>query len=493
MLLSDTIDFIARAGKKALIVGLGVKGVESAQFLASRGLPVTLIERLPEAKFRNSSRLTPLLYALDTIGAHLHFGVDGERVLPLLQDVGLAVLSPGVSLESAIVGTLKRLKVPYISELELSVSLHEGPTVVITGSNGKSTTAVFIGEVLKHAQVPSVHLSKDFPERVQSSRSLPKEAVMIVDASSYQLEASTALKPSISVLLNVSENHLERHGSLERYAEAKSRVFRLQSADDLAVLNADDPVVMGMARSCRAPIAVFGAKPSSEFSKISPSGSELFAAGAGMNVIRVSLGGVVEEYDTSGCRLMGSHNRLNLAAGVLVVRRLGIRHEHIQRAIDSFIPLEHRLEILLGEESRVVVNDSKSTTVAATAAAVEALLAKYGERDMTLLIGGLSKAGSWRPLLAKIHDASARVSVVCFGKDAALLSNHCDAAQVPHQVARNVREATLLALRQAGPQGVVVLSPGCASFDEFRDFKDRGLEFKQVVREYREGQLRNTA
>jgi UDP-N-acetylmuramoylalanine--D-glutamate ligase len=493
MRLSETIDAIARAGKKALVVGLGVKGVESAQFLASRGVEVLLIERLPEAKFRNSPRLAPLLETLDAIGASVHFGLDGERVLPLLKDVGLAVLSPGVSLESAIVGTLVRLGVPYISELELVVSLHQGPTVVITGSNGKSTTAAFVGEILKGAEKPFIRLSNDSSEPTQLNGALLERGVMIVDASSYQLEACTVLKPSISVVLNVSENHLERHGSLERYAAAKSRVFRLQDSDDFSVINADDSVVMAMAKSCRARAAVFGMKPPSELSKISAHCAEISVSSLSSSVIRVSLDGAIEEYDTSRCQLLGNHNRVNIAAGVLVARRLGISCEHIQVAIDSFTALEHRLEILPSSQGIVVINDSKSTTVAATAAAVEAVLATYGERDIALLIGGLSKAGSWSPLLARIKNSPARVSVVCFGKDAPLLSNHCDAAQVPHQVVKDLREATLLALRHAGPETVVLLSPGCASFDRFRDYKERGLEFKKIVDQYREGQLRETA
>lgn len=486
--LQETLDSVKSSGKRVLVVGLGISGLESARFLTRRGIPVTVIEKQAESSFRSKSKFASELQGLTNSGVEVVFGLDGERIAPYLVDAGLVLLSPGVPIESAIVGTIKRYKVPFVAEFELGLQLHRGKSIVVTGSNGKSTTSSLIDHILRLGGCSAV-LCGNIGIPVISRDELlrdpeGKDAVLVVEASSYQLEACILLKPAVSVVLNISENHLERHGTLERYAAAKGRALRLQTAEDLAVVNADDSMVIEMARSCRATQAVFGAKSEVELQKLSSTWAHLSPLADGRGSIVVSRNGAREEYSTNRTKLLGTHNRYNMAAAILVARHMGVAADVVQQGLDSFLPLEHRLEMVSADDHRFIINDSKSTTVAASLAALTTVIDHFPSSPVVLMIGGLSKAGSWSPLLTKISEhRSGTLFVVCFGKDASLLASHCRARSVPHVVSTNLREATREALQRVSSGGVALLSPGCASFDEFVDFEHRGAEFKRYVRE----------
>jgi len=289
------------------------------------------------------------------------------------------------------------------------------------------------------------------------------------------------LKPSVSVVLNISENHLERHGSLERYAAAKERVSRLQSSEDLTIINGDEPLVVSMARKSRASRAVFGTTSENDLAKLSSTWARISYDREALGVISLSRSGILEEYSTEHVQLLGKHNRYAIAAAIMVARHLGVSRDFVQDGLETFQPLPHRLEVVHNREGQIVINDSKSTSVAATVAALSTVLERFPTSRVALMIGGLSKAGSWSPLFSRISDE--RVSIVCFGEDRALLANHCRAAGSAHVVARNLQEATTHALSMTVGGGVALLSPGCASFDEFRDFEERGAAFRVLVQE----------
>jgi UDP-N-acetylmuramoylalanine--D-glutamate ligase len=498
MTLRATLEEIARSGKRVLVVGLGIRGIESARFLARLGLMVLVAERQSEVAFREASKYEGDIQALSELGIEVSFGVDGEGVAPKLADVGLVLVSPGVSLESSIMGTVKRLGVPCVSELELGVQLHRGQSVVVTGSNGKSTTSALIEHIIRTGGGSAARCSNAGASVVSHAELLDGSdggtSVLLVEASSYQLESSTVLHPAVSVILNISENHLERHGSLERYASAKARVLRLQSNQDFAALNGDDPVVFGMAKSCRAQIGLFGQRPPTEMAKVSSTWAHISYSRSPWGSLEVCFEGALESYATEASRLRGSHNRYNMAAAVLVSRRLGIPQKVIQEALDTFSPLEHRLEEVSAEARIKVINDSKSTSVAASVAALSTVKGLYKEQQVLLLIGGLSKAGSWSPLLAEVlKDDPSRIRVICFGKDAHLLASHCRSQGICPEVCGTLREATHAALSAVSDGGVLLLSPGCASFDEFADFEHRGREFKRYVCDYFNNDLKATA
>jgi UDP-N-acetylmuramoylalanine--D-glutamate ligase len=485
--IHEILDTVKASGTRVLVVGLGISGLESARFLVRRGIPVTVLEKQSESVFRARSKFSSELEGLRESGVAIVFGVDGEGIAPYLTDSGLVLLSPGVPIESALVRTIKRHEVPFAAEFELGLQLHRGKSVVVTGSNAKSTTSSLIDHILRlggHAAILCGNIGVPVISRDELFQdSDGNDAVVVVEASSYQLEACALLKPSVSVVLNISENHLERHGSLERYAAAKARALRLQTADDLAVINADDAMVMEMVRGCQATHAVFGSKGEGELEALSTTWAKIASPGVGDGAIVVSRNGAREEYSTDRTKLVGAHNRYNIAAAILVARHMGVARDVVQGALDSFLPLEHRLEMVWSDGSRSIINDSKSTTVAASLAAVTTVLEHFPASRIIVMIGGLSKAGSWSPLLTRIREEARRdISVVCFGKDAPLLADHCREHGVSYVVAGNLHSATHEALQRVSAGGVALLSPGCASFDEFLDFEHRGAEFKRHVR-----------
>ncbi len=492
MSFQDKISLLKRSNKKVLVIGLGISGIESARFLRRQELSVRLIERQSEELFLSKSKFSYAVQELRAIGVEISFGLDGERITPLLADVGLVILSPGVPIESAVVGTINRLGVPYVSELELGIELHGGRSLVVTGSNGKSTTVSLLDFILRQAGLPS-YLCGNVGTPVISNEELHQESLgqrslLVVEASSYQLEACTVLKPAVSIILNLSENHLERHGSLERYGAAKGRVLRLQTSEDLAIVNADDPAVMSLANSCSATLALFGRAALTELTKRAPICASIDESNPDGAIIRVSIEGKTELYETRSSALLGAHNRYNMAAAILAARRIGVVPEVIQSSLDSFTPLEHRLEVVVRRDidRALIINDSKSTTVAASIAALSTVRRHFPQHRLVIMIGGLSKAGSWEPLLALIKAEGSFIEpVICFGKDGPLLASHCRAQHISCVVAATLRSGADLALEsldQLG-QGVVLLTPGCASFDEFTDFEHRGTEFKRYVHE----------
>ena len=474
------------------MVGLGISGVESARFLSRKGIQVLVAERQSAEVFAQKSKFLADVEKLRGEGIAIHFGMDGEAVAPILEGVGLAVLSPGVPLESAVVGTITRHGIPYVSELELGIELHGGRSVVVTGSNGKSTTVSLIDHILKHAGVKS-YLCGNVGTPVIANAELLSESgsersTLVVEASSYQLEACTVLEPAVSIVLNVSENHLERHGTLERYAAAKARVFRLQNQDELAIVNADDPVVREMARASRASLAFFGECEERTLQSLADTWAHISYVGNPGGVIRVRIESKREEYDMEAVLLLGPHNRFNMAAAILATRRLGVPQQVVQEALESFTPLEHRLEVCVRDATRTVINDSKSTTVAASVAALATVKQAFPALPVTLMLGGLSKAGSWKPLLDEVRENKARMlPVVCFGKDGPLLGSHCRAAGIEHVIVPHLRDAAAQGLDFTSGGGVVLLSPGCASFDEFSDFEHRGREFKRYIADFLAG------
>jgi len=485
---------IEKKGQRVLVVGLGISGVETLALLERAGVNRIAVDKTPEAIFRQKSKFRDQVDRLVAHGAKVVLGVDGERIGEHLDKVALAVLSPGVSHESSAFAALQRRNIPMISELELGIQLHGGASAVVTGSNGKSTTVSLLHHLLTAAGrasflcgnvgIPVVsELPSDCIENAPTASASDLARILVVEASSYQLESCHVIKPSVGVFLNLTENHLERHGTMQRYFDAKARLFLQQQESDTTVLNFDDAWTRGLSGRLRSKVLWFGrddfgaTKQPGVTIKYDPSG--------GVDILVDTLGAAREEYQLQGAKLLGIHNRYNAAAVVCAARALGIAPAMIQQALVSFIPLEHRIERIERPKGKAVaINDSKSTTVAAAVAGVRCVLENFPAHQLTLLIGGMAKAGSWEPLLGVLEEHSSQISrVVCFGGDGRLLQSHVTAKGLPSDLLPTLREATVFSLEQTGPGDVVLLSPGCASFDEFSDFEDRGRAFKGYVRD----------
>jgi len=486
------LERIIKQQERVLVVGLGISGIESAAFCRRLGIAVTCVEGLSAEEYLSRGKYSSRLDELKAAGVEIYFGINGENVVPLLDKVSLSVLSPGVSHESAIYGALKRRGIKLITEFELGIELYRdlknAKAVVVTGSNGKSTTVSLIHHLLSQAGRDSVlcgnvgvPVVSGLSASILNGGETAAEPVLVVEASSYQLEACSVLKPHIGAVLNLSDNHLERHGTMARYAAAKGKIFACQDSSDMALLNADDSLVSAYAPKLKGRVLYFGSRVGAGRRQEGAFFDYRLSEKVDRLIIR--LDSEVEEYNLLGAPLLGVHNRYNMAAAILTARLLEVPSALIVSGVQSFQPLEHRLEFVKSSHPAFLINDSKSTTVAASVAALDCILEAFPGKKITLLIGGLVKAGSWAPLLERLKGRAGYVQdVICFGKDGHLLANHCRAFGVPCQVAGALSEAVDSALAGKGADDVVLLSPGCASFDEFTDFEERGRAFKDYVR-----------
>lgn len=485
MQLQPLFDDIVARHARVLVIGLGVTGIETARFLHSRGAVPVCIESKSLEEYRKGSRFAEAAEGLKSEGIELYFGVDLLKIRSLLKGSALCVISPGVPLSHPLLMEVQRKKIPVTSEFELGIELAGLPSVVVTGSNGKSTVVTLVDAMLKAAGFRSFlcgNIGRPVISQIgEAGRPVDDgKSFLVVEASSYQLESCESLKPKVGVFLNLSNNHLERHGSMEAYFEAKKNLFIRQDASDVAIVNTDDPYGARIPDASRAGVVGFGVWRSGDvgdFAQIQ------YDRPGGVDRVRLFIDGSEEEvFDCTRCQLVGRHTRYNVAAAVSAARSLGVGREIIENVLETFRPLEHRLEVVTERDSVIYINDSKSTTVASTCVAVETVLEYFPPKYLVLLIGGLAKRASWESMLKVLKENEARLrGIICFGKDGGMLRRELRRIKMEADECATMKEGVLKAMEIAHHNDVVLLSPGCASFDEFRDFEERGDTFRQIV------------
>jgi UDP-N-acetylmuramoylalanine--D-glutamate ligase len=438
--------------QQVVVVGAARSGVAAAELLVSRGARVTLSD--PRPSIDEAARLHDAGVALD-LGGHSP---------EVFAAADLIVLSPGVPADLPVLDAARRRGVPVIGELELAWRWLKGRVIAITGTKGKSTTTTLTGRMLQAAGLPAMvggNIGSALSTQVDAST---PEMLHVVEVSSFQLETADTFHPWIAVLLNLSADHLDRHGTLEAYGSAKARIFAHQTPDDWAVVNADDEAAARLAEGVRARRL--------EFSRRGAIADGIVVDGAA--VVRRSPGGSETLVPLSAIRLLGPHLIDDVLAAAAVGSLVGVPPEAMRRAIEDFHGLEHALEPA-GEVGGVrFVNDSKATNIEAARRAVESF-----DRGVVAVIGGRFKGGDLRDLRAAVAAHATAVIAIGEAKDQvrAALGD-----LVPVHDATTMRDAVQSAFAAAPPGGVVLLSPACASFDMFRDYAERGRTFKEEVR-----------
>ncbi len=475
---------------KVLVVGLGITGIETALFLHERRLQPVCVESKSADEYAKSSRFAGRLADLTAAKITVHFGVDQVKIRSIAREVSLCVISPGVPLSHPLLMEVQKKKIPVTGEFELGIELAGLPDIVVTGSNGKSTAVTLVDAMLKAGGRASflcgnigVPVIGQLAEILKSGSSgaAGDGRYLVVEASSYQLESCESLKPKVGAFLNLSTNHLERHGSMEAYFEAKKNLFVRQDSSDLAIVNMDDPYGERIADAVRSRIIGIGfGMPGAEmdFARIRYSRPE------GIDRIILTMNGEEEVFECGRSNLVGRHNRYNIAAAVAIARSLRVPAAAVQEVIDSSAPLAHRIEIVAEKNSVTYVNDSKSTTVASTCAAVETALEYFPPKHLVLLLGGLAKKSSWEPVLDVLKKNESRLrAVICFGKDGGMLKRELKRVKIESIECPGLSDAVRQSMNLARHNDLVLLSPGCASFDEFKDFEERGDTFRKLVKE----------
>ncbi len=438
-------------GRNVVVVGGARSGVAAAELLVRRGARVTLTDLrsdLPDA-----SRVA-------TAGVRLELGGHDPATLA---HADLVVLSPGVPANQPAVAAARAAGVPVIGELELAFRWLRGRVIAITGTKGKSTTTTLAGRMFDHAGVPALvggNIGHPLSAQVDRSRD---EIVHVVEVSSFQLEQTDTFHPWIAVLLNFSPDHLDRHATVDEYARAKARIFANQQPNDWAVINADDPHALELARRARARRLSFALDTAIDEGIVV----------SGDAIAHRTAGGERQLVPLSAVRLIGRHLLSDVLAAAAVGAIAGLPHAAMTRAVETFTGLEHALEPVAEVGGVRFVNDSKATNIESARRAVESM-----NRGLVLIAGGRFKGGEFRDLRAPL--AGRAVAVVAIGEARPLVRDALGDV-VPVHEAETMRAAVRTAFGLAPPGGTVLLAPACASFDMFRDYAERGRVFKQEV------------
>jgi UDP-N-acetylmuramoylalanine--D-glutamate ligase len=437
--------------RRVVVVGAARSGVAAAALLARRGAMVTLSE-MREAIDDAAS--------LQSAGVALELG--GHRP-ETFAAADLVVMSPGVPLNQPALEPARRRGAEVIGEIELAWRWIRGRVIAVTGTKGKSTTTTLVGRMLDAAgKKVLVGGNIGVPLSGQVEASTP-DTVHVVEVSSFQLETTTTFRPWMALWLNFADDHLDRHPSVEAYAAAKARIFANQTADDWAVVNADDPVVMARSEGIAARRALFAL-------------SGRIADGYvvdGEWIVRRTSTGIDRLVPAAAVELTGRHMLGNVLAASAAASLAGCPREAMTRALRGFRGLPHVMEPA-GEIGGVrFVNDSKATNVEAARRSIESF-----ESGVVAIVGGRFKGGDLR-LLRDPMAARGR-AVVAIG-EAAPLVRRALGGVVPVVDAASMREAVERGYDAAAPDGVVLLAPACASFDWFRDYVERGEVFKAEV------------
>jgi len=440
--------------KRVLVVGLGKSGAASALFLKSRGARVTVSDSKPEAELHNE--IMPLLEQ----GIALETGGHGDRTF---REQDLIVVSPGVPFDSPQLVQARNLGEPVIGEIELAAQFLPGKIVAITGANGKTTTTSLAGEIVKAGNFPTLVGGNIGTPAITFVERASSENWIVLEVSSFQLETIETFRPRIAVLLNITPDHLDRHGSFANYVNAKARIFKNQRPDDISILNLDDPTTAGMGDRTRAKLFWFSRKKAVE--------GGAFVRGS--HIIFRDLQQERQIMPVAEIPLKGTHNLENVLAAISIGALVGCRPEQIREAVRKFKAVEHRLEFIAKIDGVEYYNDSKATNVDATIKALESFPA-----NIHLILGGKDKGSDYSVLNELLRQRVKRVYTI--GAAAAKIESQIKgAAEIEHS--GTLDNAIRTASQSAEPGDVVLLAPACASFDQFQNYEHRGRVFREVV------------
>ena len=445
---------VALAGRRVTVLGLARSGVAACRLLAALRAAVTGTDA------QGSAALGPSVEALAAAGVRLYLGGHPPEAF---RDAELCVVSPGVPTGHAALAECRRRGVPVIGELELASRAMTAEIIAITGTNGKTTTTSLVGALVAGSDRRVLVGGNIGRPLAADALDFPPDGLAVVEASSYQLETIDTFRPRVAALLNLTPDHLDRHGTLAAYGEAKARIFMRQTSDDWAVINADDPGAAGLAR--RAPSRILW------FSRMR-SVSEGAWVRDGWVTLRLE-GDERRVCPVGEIFLRGDHNLENVLAATACAAAIGVPPERLRPGIRAFRGVPHRLEWIRDLGGVAFYNDSKGTNVDATLRALAAF-----REPVVLIAGGRDKGQSFRPL-AKAAAGRVKAAVV-IGEGRAALGPALAEVTTVHE-ADSVGAAVRLAAALAAPGDVVLLSPACASFDMFRDYEHRGEIFKEAV------------
>jgi len=444
--------------KRILVLGMARSGIAAAELLLHHGAIPILADSKKEEAFGDSLdslRNTACLFRL------------GEDPIALLDEADQLLISPGVPIDAPVVLAAKEKGVAVTGELEMAFSLLAGDMVAISGTNGKTTTTTLVGKIFENAgRITHVAGNIGYPLSAVA-RVSKKTDISVVEVSSFQLESIRTFHPRVAALLNITEDHLNRHGTMAQYIKLKQRLFENQKPEDVAVLNMDDPVLVKMAGKLKSRVAFFSRTQAVD------------------NGAFVENGKIVWQWDgvrkticeTDEILIPGPHNLENALAATAMACAMGIPAPIIRHTLVTFTGVEHRIEKVRIFQGVTYINDSKGTNVDSTIKAVQSMKA-----PTVLILGGYDKHTDFSPLCKEIVHSGHIAKVIAIGQTAEQIHRQLHEAGYSQVERADGFEAAVEAARSSAVAGGnVLLSPACASFDMFKDYEERGRIFKELV------------
>ncbi|MGD8304159.1 MAG: UDP-N-acetylmuramoyl-L-alanine--D-glutamate ligase [Desulfobacterales bacterium] len=464
--------------KNVVIVGLGRTGLAAARFLHQQGARVMATDTADEASLGDT------VEQLRDMGIDIELGTHSRRVF---RESNLIVVSPGVSHTIAPIAQARSRGVEVVGEVELAARFIQAPIIAVTGTNGKTTTSKLLGQMLQNSGIRTFvggNIGNPLIEYVSSGQ---KEQLVVAEISSFQLDTIDRFRPNVGILLNITADHLDRYPDFEAYADSKMRVFKNQQADDIAVLNGSDPLIRTKTADIKSRRLFFpslqaddqgavlnGKRIILNLEKLEPIGSKIRIPHSAFDWTELAAGGIQATLDITQTALMGRHNHENMCAASLAALAAGGTFEGIEQTLVDFKGLPHRLERVATINDIHFYNDSKATNVDGVLRALDCF-----SRPIVLLMGGRDKGGNFKVLADSIGKHVKELIVM--GEAADPIKNALGRL-TPTKIVDSMDAAVATAFADASPDEVVLLSPGCASFDWYGSYAERGDDFRRAVK-----------
>lgn len=441
-------------GKRYTVVGAARSGIAAAEFLMRYGAEVVISDMKKETEIPEAAE------KLKKLGVNLDLGGHTEKYF---LETDVIVLSPGVPYSNPVIRRAIDAKKKIISEIELAYRHTDAQVIGITGSNGKTTTTALTGAILNEAGLKSVTCGNIGNSFIGELLKNPDREFFVIELSSFQLETIETFNPKAAAILNITPDHLDRYFGIEDYAAAKLRIFLNQSAKEIAVLNYDDPFLNTLDKTIHSKTLFFSMKNEVQ-NGLFLKGKDIIFSDEGHQELFCSPDLLI---------LKGKHNIENFMAAALLAIAVGIGKEIILKAASEFKPVEHRLEFVREINGVSFYNDSKATNVDATIKALESF-----EKGLILILGGKDKGSDYTVLKSLLSE---KVEYLIITGDASEKIASQLGEEIPHIIEKKFDDAVNTAIEMAEPGNIVLLAPACASFDQFKNFEERGRRFKDIV------------
>lgn len=452
-------------GKKVLVVGFGLSGVAVAKYMSKQGARVTVTDMKQKADLNDS------VNACGDLKIEYELGKHNNKTF---HSVDLIVVSPGVPLNIKPLEEAREKSIPITSEIELAIAAIKEPIIAVTGTNGKTTTTTLIGEMFKaDGKIAYVggNIGKPLIDYVTEGQ---KADVIVAELSSFQLELTEKLTPAVAVFTNLEEDHLDRYGDMQAYTAAKKKLLKACDRNSFVILNYDSANIAKFKDENVGKLLWFTKKnPIHIGGNFAEDFCGAYCDGQPRSVI-AKVNGKEEVYDLSQFRLFGEHNRENLLAAVCAARAMGVAPKAIQSVISTFKGVSHRLEFIRKKDGVFFFNDSKGTNVMS----VQRSLAAFSANPIILIAGGKDKGGDFAPLIDLVKK---KCKILILLGEAKEKINRAIGDFAETYLVGTFEEAVLLAYQKSRSGDIILLSPGCASYDMFKNYEERGDYFKKLV------------